>query len=269
MKLLIILVLAVAASAFPEPKLHQRIREMPVVDSIEGRITGGSDASVGQFPYQVGLFLNLNKWCGGSFIGSQWVLSAAHCTYGVLFAIVYLGATERTSAEAIRLVTRSSFINHPDYDPVYLNSDISLIRIPHVDISFRIKPVMLPPIANLYPTYDGASVVVSGWGLISDSATTVVNKLQYATLQVIDNSVCGRTYGSLVVTSKTICTSTPGGVSTCRGDSGGPMTLQSSNVQIGVTSFVSSAGCQSGKPAGFVRVTSYLDWIKNETNIYY
>lgn len=93
--------------------------------------------------------------------------------------------------------------------------------------------------------------------------------MNYARLQVISNTVCANVYGTSVVTSKTICVSTPSGTSTCQGDSGGPLALESSQLLIGVTSFVSSAGCASGNPAGFVRVTSYLDWIKSHTGISY
>lgn len=37
--------------------------------------------------------------------------------------------------------------------------------------------------------------------------------------------------------------------------------------QIGIASFVSARGCQSGGPAGFTRVTQYLDWIKQATGL--
>jgi len=92
--------------------------------------------------------------------------------------------------------------------------------------------------------------------------------LQYADLKVIENSVCAQTYGSTIASS-TLCAATPGGKSTCNGDSGGPyaMNMGGKLTQIGVTSFVSSAGCESGKPAGFVRVTSFRDWIKTNTGI--
>lgn len=93
--------------------------------------------------------------------------------------------------------------------------------------------------------------------------------MNYARLQVVTNTVCAATYGTSVVTSNTICVATPSGTSTCQGDSGGPLALESSDLLIGVTSFVSSAGCKSGAPAGFVRVTSYLDWIKSNTGISY
>lgn len=83
----------------------------------------------------------------------------------------------------------------------------------------------------------------------------------------MNNGECANYYGYDVIRSNVICVRTPNGQSTCQGDSGGPLAVEGQNLLIGVTSFVSGAGCQSGGPAGFARVTSHLDWIAGHTGI--
>lgn len=52
------------------------------------------------------------------------------------------------------------------------------------------------------------------------------------------------------------------------GDSGGPLVLKSDNrTLIGVTSFGHASGCDSGIPQAFTRVTSFLQWIGDNTGI--
>ncbi|XP_039965385.1 serine protease 1-like isoform X9 [Bactrocera neohumeralis] len=271
MKFLVVFTLLLA-SAYASPVLFQRQVEVPVLaDNLEGRITNGQTASAGQFPYQVGLSLKLSAlssaWCGGSLIGSQWVLTAAHCTDGVQSVTVYLGATVRTSAEITVTVSSSNIIIHSGWNSNTLKNDISLIKISSVSYSSRVQPVSLPAISSSYSNYVGATAVASGWGKISDSATSVTTNLQYAYVPVVANTVCSSVYGTSIVTSSNICISTTGGVSTCNGDSGGPLVDTSSGVQIGLTSFGAAAGCAKGYPAAFTRVTSYLDWIKSNTGI--
>jgi len=54
-----------------------------------------------------------------------------------------------------------------------------------------------------------------------------------------------------------------------QGDSGGALVVESTSgyTQIGVVSFVSSAGCASGYPSGYTRVTSFRDWIQTYAGI--
>ncbi|VVC87694.1 unnamed protein product [Leptidea sinapis] len=76
--------------------------------------------------------------------------------------------------------------------------------------------------------------------------------LRQVNMVVIANNVCANSYGSNIVIASTICTDTARGTaSTCGGDSGGP--LSAGNQLIGITSFGSARGCQSGFPAAFAR----------------
>jgi secreted trypsin-like serine protease len=52
-------------------------------------------------------------------------------------------------------------------------------------------------------------------------------------------------------------------------DRGGALVIWRNNAwtQIGVSSFNPSAGCASGQPDGFSRVTAYLTWIRDMTGL--
>jgi len=54
-----------------------------------------------------------------------------------------------------------------------------------------------------------------------------------------------------------------------QGDSGGALVINNgiTYTQIGVVSFVSNAGCASGYPSGYARVTSFLDWIHSNIGV--
>lgn len=46
----------------------------------DARVVGGEDADANEWCWQVALINSLNQYlCGGALIGTQWVLTAAHC----------------------------------------------------------------------------------------------------------------------------------------------------------------------------------------------
>lgn len=189
--------------------------------------------------------------------------------YSIAEITVYLGATVRTSPQVKYTVPKSNVIIHSGWNSRKLLNDISVIRIPSTSFTSRISPVRLPAAASSYSSYTGDRVIASGWGLTSDSSKSVTNDLMFAVLEIVPNSVCAKTYGSSVVKASNICVSTPNAASTCSGDSGGPLVLESSKVQVGLTSYGAKAGCELGHPAAFTRLTSYLEWIQENTGVEY
>ncbi|XP_067645929.1 brachyurin-like [Eurosta solidaginis] len=238
--------------------------------TLNGRITNGRIAAVNQFPYQVGLSLFDGAyyfWCGGSLISNQWVLTAAHCTFNIESVNVLLGSVIRLDPTVIYAVNQSDIIVHADFNLKIVVNDIALIKIPAVQFTNSIQPVVLPKRASTYPDYVGETVIATGWGITSDTATIPSDILKFADFKVISNSACANVYVIDSIYSGKLCTATPNGTATCTGDSGGPLVLASSKMQIGISSFGAADGCEVGLPDAYTRVSFYLDWIQQKTGL--
>ncbi|XP_062132254.1 brachyurin-like [Drosophila sulfurigaster albostrigata] len=240
-----------------------------------GRITRGETAGRNQFPYQAGLLLYVDggaAWCGGSLISDRYVLTAAHCTDSLTTGVdVYLGAWDRTDGsehgqQIIFVETKNVFV-HDAWDSSLTRNDISLIKLPvPIEFNEHIQPIKLPAKSNTYNTYAGQQAIASGWGRISDSATSATNILQYISVPIMNNSGCKPWFFGAVYETN-ICIKTTGGTSACNGDSGGPLVSAETGELIGATSFGSPLGCEVGWPGVFTRVTSYLEWIEEISGV--
>ncbi|XP_062134761.1 serine protease 1-like [Drosophila sulfurigaster albostrigata] len=232
-------------------------------------ITHGYPAYEGKAPYIVSLNLRRDDsngltLCGGSIIAHNWVLTAAHCTNDKHYVDIHYGSNWRWNGQYNHRVRSNNFIQHHLW-PNTNGNDIALIRTPHVDFTDRVNRVRLPTFNQRNELFENWWAVTCGWG--GQANGQLADWLQCADLQIMSNQECSKSYGNIPI--GILCISTPGGKSTCGGDSGGPLVTHDNPILVGVTSFVSSAGCTSGSPAGFTRVTAHLDWIRQHSGVAY
>ncbi|XP_069688735.1 brachyurin-like isoform X3 [Periplaneta americana] len=269
MKTFVALTLLVTFGLMAEARFYSRLlkktKPQPVgkvhIRDSGSRITNGQTAVRGQFPWQAAILVDSGWVCGGSLISVEWVLTAGHCmstSYIVTLGAVNYYEPEEGSA----IVSSATSIKHEDYGN---GNDIGLVKI-SVNYNNYISPIRLPSRADQFNTFAGESARISGWGKTSDDEEYISPTLQYVDLTVITNEECNAIYGT--ITSGELCASTTGGKGTCNGDNGGALVYaEFGYIQIGVATFTAGAGCEAGYPAGFTRVTSYLDWIQSHTGI--
>lgn len=246
-------------------------------------VIGGSDAFAGQFPSTVALVSpdatgNSTAWarqfCGGTAVGSRWVLTAAHCVHRdngrvvepVQVRIVAGSLDLGVSGAPVNEQLVTNIIPHPLYDHNSFNTlhDVALLEVATdlqtttVDL-FRADPEAVT----------GATVQVVGWGAtVFDNDAAQPREfpflLQQASLPLVSRDTCNspESYNGLIEEGQVCAGFANGGVDACVGDSGGPLYISTNNglQQIGITSF--GAGCALPDFYGvYTNVSFYADWI--------
>ncbi|KAI4504473.1 hypothetical protein M0802_000023 [Mischocyttarus mexicanus] len=242
------------------------------------RITGGNDATPGQFPYQVSVQWGLEPLfsyrhvCGGSVISENFVLTAGHCVlkygeYRVAVGKHHLTETEKTE----QVVQVAGTVVHSGYKGGVAQHDIALLKLKTpLNLNERVAALELPTDKH----EETGNVVLTGWGSVSRNVLPVLPKvLQTATLPILDNESCLAKLQSVksVIGKKPqlfptqLCTDAGqnSNLSACSGDSGGPLVqfVDSKPVQVGIVSW-GTLPCGHGMPSVYTRVSSYTNWIK-------
>jgi len=242
-------------------------------DTAAPQIAGGSKARAGEFPWQVALLYADEadafeaQFCGGTLIGPDWVVTAAHCVYDRRVepaeSIDVLVGTTRLGRGGRRVDVRRIVV-HPRYRERSGVNDIALLQLA--------APVAERPLPLLTRGREarlaaaGTLAIATGWGSTVARGARYPRDLRKVALPIVTNRVCNdRRAHDGDVTAAMLCAGfAAGGKDTCDGDSGGPLIVPDGHggaVLAGVTSW--GARCAAPRKYGvYTRVARYAGWIE-------
>lgn len=243
------------------------------------RIEGGVKAEMDEFPYMAMLTHTTGYlFCGAALISNYYVLTAAHCVYNgesvklPSNVVVRLGDYNWDTEEESNHVNipAMKITIHPKFHYDNTFHDLALVRMASpAPQTTLITPVCLPPPDK---TFAGQTAVLSGWGS-TDIDGFPTKYLQKAKLTVLGQEECSdRLKGfRIYLIPEKVCAFAQKTAS-CKGDSGGPLVWEDDSTSpetpkrqlVGIVSL--SLRCASQNlPGLYTRVSSYLDWIRNNT----
>ena len=225
-------------------------------------VIGGQKASQA-YPYMVAFEYappdgGYYQACGASLIGSDKILTAAHCVYddrdgngssevvppsSVRFLIGTQNLDNRGAGETIGA---KSIEVYPEYDSDF-KGDIALVTMQRA--ATKGAPIRLPSPASEKPLWaPGKEATVTGWGtsLFLDPGVGYQTELQEIHIPMVSDEDCDAAYpaddparGDFYEDVDVCAGERSGGEDSCQGDSGGPLVVPDASgtlVQAGVVS---------------------------------
>ena len=201
-------------------------------------------------------------------MNSKTVLSAAHCFQdgSVDGVSIMAGAIDVNEGQVIE-IEEAIFNTDNPWDQTTMDNDIVILKLKEeINFGEGIAQAACLPGADFSPSA-GTQCFVSGWGTESSGAEDLPDTLKWVRVLTVDSNECNTAYSAYGgITDNMICASDEGKDS-CQGDSGGPFVCMDGDnaVITGVVSF--GVGCADPSfPGVYAKVTSYLDWIKSNSD---
>jgi hypothetical protein len=210
--------------------------------------------------------------CMASLVAPRWILTAAHCCtedspwrFGLSFGRHELQVPMASDGACAEEIDVDTIVRHPDFNSGVLYNDVCLMRITR-DPRCLGGSVRVIALDEGLHTVVGADATTAGWGLTTfrKGNDRYANALQEATIKVFSDQTCQDQLSNSFHyrPDEHLCAFDPGYQrSSCLGDSGGPLFVQSAAgapVQIGIVSW--GEACERS-PTVYTQVSAYVSWV--------
>lgn len=241
------------------------------IKTINAKITGGTDAPISDFPWQV-YFISGSQRCGGTIISNEWIVTAAHCTKiekvptpaSDMFVVV--GANNpRFNPNAGKTYSVSEVIVNEGFNDQTLLNDIALLRLSETIAFANATPIKLITADDVAAgaIVPGVMSVVTGWGLTNVNPNVLPTALQKVQLPIVSRAQASTVWNSIPA-SDLMAGFLNGNKDACNGDSGGPLVVSvlGENKLAGIVSW-GSLNCNTY--GAYTRVSDFESWIHKNT----
>ncbi|EGR2285537.1 serine protease [Vibrio parahaemolyticus] len=247
----------------------------PVQNDVSTRIIGGEPANTSDWKFIASLVrkgqpTSIGHFCGGSFLGGKYVLTAAHCVEGLNAddLDIVLGLYDQNRESQAQRIAVNNIYSHTAYNSHTTNNDIAFIELEHSVDSATID-LATPEVLDSVRV--GDKLHVAGWGNTSTTDRVYPTVLQQVDLEYVDRATCQNLSGNYSnVSDDGICAGYYwGGKDSCQGDSGGPLIVDDNGINklLGVVSW--GDGCAQPNAYGVYANVAHFQhngWIDSHRN---
>ncbi len=238
-------------------------------------INGTLVPSKSKYPWFCSILSQGSEICGGSYLGNNFVLTAAHCMDEELVShITVKMGNIRINDSSVNVYKATRIVIHNNFNRDTLNNDIAIIHLnkkPSND-GFTAIRLVTKSLRSLLES-KGRSVTVIGFGATQNGGEGS-SRLREANIKLMDKNDPNQSiYNPNEITSRMLLAADFGGggnadnKDSCQGDSGGPLVTLHNNVyyQLGIVSW--GEGCALTKyPGVYTRLSQFVDWVSIKTN---
>lgn len=247
------------------------LSQVHAADNITPKIINGEKSDLDSWPFMVALVfknreVNNGQFCGGSFLGGRYILTAAHCVSGKegqdLDAVIGISDLTQDDVSEHRYNVKEVYI-HEDYQSASVSNDIAILELER-EVNYTAVDLADKHLRNNLSA--GEMLTVMGWGdqVADPGESRFESELYQVDIPLVEQVLCPYPVSSQ---DDAFCAGfVNGGYDSCQGDSGGPIVVASGNgyEQLGIVSW--GEGCaEAGNYGVYTNLSHFSDWISAKT----